>query len=200
METTVRKATIRRLVLSRRGQLDPADRAQRGAALIERLLLLPEVSEADPVLAFVSITSEVPTAMLLEAVLKTGKRLLLPYVADDGALRAAAITSLDELEPGFRGIPEPRARLPVSPDSAGIVIVPGVAFDKDCNRLGYGGGFYDRTLAGLRARKGIVAVGLAYDEQRIDAVPHLDYDQQLDWVLTPSGPMRCSSNASLVPR
>src|SRR5439155_15619883 len=146
METAVRKATIRRLVLSRRGQLDPADRAQRGAALIERLLHLPEVSEADPVLAFVSINSEVPTAMLLQAVLKTGKRLLLPYVADDGALRAAAISSLDELEPGFRGIPEPRARLPVSPDSAGVVLVPGASFDEECNRLGYGGRFYDVFL------------------------------------------------------
>src|SRR5438132_14301319 len=127
METAVRKATIRRLVLSRRGQLDPADRAQRGAALIERLLHLPEVSEADPVLAFVSSNSEVPTAMLLQAVLKTGKRLLLPYVADDGALRTVAIASLDGLAPGYRGLPHARAPLAVSPDSAGVVIVPGVA-------------------------------------------------------------------------
>ncbi len=55
-------------------------------------------------------------------------------------------------------------------------------------RLGYGGGFYDRTLARLRAIKPVVAVGLAYDEQKVDAVPHLDYDERLDWVLTPSGP------------
>ena len=56
-------------------------------------------------------------------------------------------------------------------------------------RLGYGGGFYDRTLARLRARKPVVAVGIAYDELKVDAVPHLDYDQRLDWVLTPSGPL-----------
>src|SRR5260221_6841173 len=146
METTVRKATIRRLVLSRRGQLDPADRAERGAALIDRLVRLPEVSEADPVLAFVSITSEVPTAMLLEAVLKTGKRLLLPYVADDGALRAAAIASLDELEPGYRGIPEPRARLPVSPDPSGVVTGPGVTSDQNGNRLAHAGGLSTALL------------------------------------------------------
>ena len=181
METAVRKATIRRLVLSRRGQLDPADRAQRGAALIERLLHLPEVSEADPVLAFVSINSEVPTAMLLEAVLKTGKRLLLPYVADDGALRAAAISSLDELEPGFRGIPEPRGRLPVSPDSAGVVIVPGVAFDEHCNRLGYGGGFYDIFL---RAAGNVPRVGICFEVQVVDAIPFEDHDEAVDVVVT----------------
>ncbi len=54
------------------------------------------------------------------------------------------------------------------------------------------GGFYDRTLARLRAIKPVVAVGVAYDELKVDAVPHQGYDQPLDWVLTPSGPLRCS--------
>jgi 5-formyltetrahydrofolate cyclo-ligase len=99
---------------------------------------------------------------------------------------------------GVWDIPEPKPERPaVEPD---ILLVPLLAFDDAGRRLGYGGGFYDRTLTGLRARKASVAVGLAYDEQRIDAVPHLDYDQQLDWVLTPSGPIRCSSHASAVPR
>jgi 5-formyltetrahydrofolate cyclo-ligase len=69
--------------------------------------------------------------------------------------------------------------------------VPLLAFDAAGWRLGYGGGFYDRTLARLRARKPVVAFGIAFDEQRVDAVPHLDYDERLDWVLTPSGPFRC---------
>jgi 5-formyltetrahydrofolate cyclo-ligase len=64
------------------------------------------------------------------------------------------------------------------------------AFDPAGYRLGYGGGFYDRTLAELRARQPVIAIGLAFDEQRVDAVPHVDYDQRLDWVLTPSGPLR----------
>jgi 5-formyltetrahydrofolate cyclo-ligase len=59
--------------------------------------------------------------------------------------------------------------------------------------VGFGGGFYDRTLRGLRARKRITAVGLGYDGQRIDAVPHFEYDERLDWVLTPSGPLRCGA-------
>ena len=75
-----------------------------------------------------------------------------------------------------------------------IVLTPLLAFDANGFRLGYGGGFYDRTLAKLRAKKPVVAVGVAYDEQRVDAVPVESYDQRLDWVLTPSGPLRCQSH------
>jgi 5-formyltetrahydrofolate cyclo-ligase len=88
-------------------------------------------------------------------------------------------------------IAEPKPDKPVLyPD---ILIVPLLAFDRAGGRLGYGGGFYDRTLRDLRARKPVLAVGLAFDEQQVDAVPHLDYDERLDWVLRPSGPLRCES-------
>jgi 5-formyltetrahydrofolate cyclo-ligase len=87
------------------------------------------------------------------------------------------------------GIAEPLpSRTVYEPD---VLLVPLLAFDAKGYRLGYGGGFYDRSLQILRKLKPIVAVGISYDEQKIDAVPHLDYDQPLDWVLTPSGPLRC---------
>ena len=73
-----------------------------------------------------------------------------------------------------------------------LLLVPLLAFDRSGHRLGYGGGFYDRTLRRLRSLKPVVAVGLAYASQEVDAVPHLDYDERLDWVLTPEGPMCCS--------
>jgi 5-formyltetrahydrofolate cyclo-ligase len=95
----------------------------------------------------------------------------------------------DVMDKAVWGIAEPKADKPLlEPD---IVLVPLLAFDIAGRRLGYGGGYYDRTLRGLRARKAIVAVGLAYDEQQVDDVPHLDYDERLDWVLRPSGPLRC---------
>ena len=90
---------------------------------------------------------------------------------------------------GVWGIAEPTPdKSVVEPE---ILLVPLLAFDRKGWRLGYGGGFYDRTLRGLRAVRSIVAVGIGYDEQCVDAVPHLDYDERLDWVLTPSGPIRC---------
>ena len=82
----------------------------------------------------------------------------------------------------------------VEPD---VVLGPLLAFDAEGYRLGYGGGFYDRTLARLRKLKTVVAVGLAYDGQRVDAVPHVDYDERLDWVLTPNGPLRCLARSSV---
>ena len=96
----------------------------------------------------------------------------------------------DPLNAGVWGIQEPLPSAPaLDPD---ILLVPLLAFDTRGYRLGYGGGFYDRTLAGFRMRKRVVAIGVAFDEQRIDAVPHTDYDQRLDWVLTPSGPIASS--------
>ena len=92
---------------------------------------------------------------------------------------------------GVWGIAEPTPDKPVVEPE--ILLVPLLAFDRKGWRLGYGGGFYDRTLRGLRAVKPIVAVGIGYDEQCVDAVPHLDYDERLDWVLTPSGPIRVGS-------
>ncbi|HVL33527.1 MAG TPA: 5-formyltetrahydrofolate cyclo-ligase, partial [Actinomycetota bacterium] len=86
-----RKDTLRRLSLSRRARLTPEQRADHGAAIAERVLGLEEFAMAETVLAFVSISSEVPTAPLLRAVLEEGRTLLLPYVADDGALRAAPV-------------------------------------------------------------------------------------------------------------
>ena len=87
------------------------------------------------------------------------------------------------------GITEPAESAEVlEPD---VLLMPLLAFDDAGGRLGYGGGYYDRTLAGLRARRAVLAVGLAFDMQRVDSVPCLDYDEPLDWVLTPSRAIDC---------
>jgi 5-formyltetrahydrofolate cyclo-ligase len=92
------------------------------------------------------------------------------------------------------GIGEPLGSAPVvEPD---VLLVPLLAFDADGYRLGYGGGFYDRTLARLRGMKSVVAIGLAFDEQQVDSVPHTGRDERLDWVLTPRGPLRCAEARS----
>jgi 5-formyltetrahydrofolate cyclo-ligase len=68
-----------------------------------------------------------------------------------------------------------------------VLLVPMLAFDRRGYRLGYGGGFYDRTLAELRKLKPVVAIGVAYAEQEMDEVPVADYDEPLDWILTERG-------------
>lgn len=128
-----------------------------------------------------------PAMMRLRAL---GHGLALPCMqGKDRPLVFRTWSPGDEMAPAVWGISEPLpTRDAVEPD---VVLVPLLAFDRAGYRLGYGGGFYDRSLAELRARKPLVAVGVAYDEQRLDAVPRLDYDQPLDWVLTPSGLHSC---------
>lgn len=81
----------------------------------------------------------------------------------------------------------PASASPVDPD---LLIVPLLAFDRAGMRLGYGAGYYDRTLAGLRARKPVIAVGVAYAAQEVPEVPHDASDEPLDWIITESGAIR----------
>lgn len=83
------------------------------------------------------------------------------------------------------GILEPIDTAPnLTPD---VLLLPLLAFDSAGRRLGYGGGFYDRTLAKLRSRRPVLAIGLAFDQQEVDAVPRSAYDERLDMILTPTG-------------
>jgi 5-formyltetrahydrofolate cyclo-ligase len=139
---------------------------------------------------FLPIGEEIDPLPLLWRVWEQGYSLALPVmVRKDSPLVFRAWNPGDALETVKWGIREPlSSAAAVEPD---VVLGPLLAFDASGYRLGYGGGFYDRTLARLRALKPVVSIGLAFDEQQVDAVPHLDYDERLDWVLTPSGPLRC---------
>jgi 5-formyltetrahydrofolate cyclo-ligase len=139
---------------------------------------------------FAAIRDEINPAALMTWLSAEGFRLALPVMQGKGKpLLMRSWAPGDAMAPAAWGIAEPLDDKPVvDPD---VVLVPLLAFDRRGFRLGYGGGFYDRTLTRLRARKPIVAVGIAYDEQMVDAVPVDGYDQRLEWVLTPSGPQRC---------
>jgi 5-formyltetrahydrofolate cyclo-ligase len=139
---------------------------------------------------FAAINEEINPAPLMTWLQAEGFRLALPVMQGRGKpLLMRAWTPGDAMKAAAWGIAEPMDDKPaLDPD---ILLVPLLAFDVRGYRLGYGGGFYDRTLHRLRKLKPVVAVGLAYDELRVDAVPAESYDERLDWVLTPSGPIHC---------
>jgi 5-formyltetrahydrofolate cyclo-ligase len=175
-----------RLRLAAAATRDAVPAERRGSAAIA---IRDRVLEAGPVMtgAIVSfywpMRSEIDPSPLAEALADRGHVLALPVVVD----RAAALIFRrwrpgDELRAGGFGTQVPH-------EAAGIVrpdtlLVPLLAFDRRGFRLGYGGGFYDRTLAALRAAGGAVAIGLAYAEQEIDAVPVGPSDARLDAVVT----------------
>ena len=175
-----------------RATLSAQQVANAGEALSGHGLgFLPPLQPQTVVSAFAPLPDELRIWPLLRRLAKDGVRLALPVMQGKGnPLLFRAWMPGDAMDSGVWGIAEPKADKPaVEPD---ILLMPLLAFDRHGWRLGYGGGFYDRTLHGLRLRKAVVAVGLGYDEQEIEAVPHLDYDQRLDWVLTPSGPRTCA--------
>lgn len=140
---------------------------------------------------FLAIGEEIDPAPLMARLQAEGYTLALPVMEAKGKpLVFRAWAPGDPLAEVMWGIREPLSSAPVvAPD---IILGPLLAFDAAGYRLGYGGGFYDRTLARLKALKPVVSIGLAYDEQRVDAVPHSGYDERLDWVLTPSGALKCA--------
>jgi 5-formyltetrahydrofolate cyclo-ligase len=191
MQMGEEKRAERTRALARRAAAFEAHGATAGAHLATHGLAFLEPAPGAIVSGFSAIRDEIDPAALLARLHREGHRLSLPVMQGKGLpLVFRAWAPGDDMGRVQWGIAEPLPDRPeLEPD---VVLVPLLAFDGQGYRLGYGGGFYDRTLARLRAIKPVVAVGVAYDELKVDAVPHLHYDQPLDWVLTPSGPIRCS--------
>jgi 5-formyltetrahydrofolate cyclo-ligase len=189
------KQALRARVKAWRAGLTAESKARAGAAVAELGLRFLGANSLGPnsaatVAGFAPLADEFRLWPLLRRLNSERVALALPVMQGKGEpLLFRAWRPGDATAAGVWGIAEPTPDKPVVTPQ--ILLVPLLAFDRKGWRLGYGGGFYDRTLRGLRAARPIVAVGIGYDEQCVDAVPHLDYDERLDWVLTPSGPLRC---------
>jgi 5-formyltetrahydrofolate cyclo-ligase len=140
--------------------------------------------------AFFPYQSEIDTRPLLGRLAGEGWTSALPIIVDKqmplifGRWYPGEPTAL-----GMWDIPQPTDRAPlVVPD---VLLVPMLAFDRKGNRLGYGGGYYDRTIAQLRAKKKIVTIGVAYAGQEVDSVPHDAQDQQVDFIMTEREVIAC---------
>jgi 5-formyltetrahydrofolate cyclo-ligase len=183
------KVALRRTVLARRDALDPASRARLSRSALARLRALDAFRAARAVLGFASFGSELETRPFLEEVLASGRTLVLPRV--DREARRLVLFRVGRLEtdlrPGVWGIPEPDpARCgPAAPAEIDFIVMPGVAFDPDGGRLGYGAGYYDRLLASWPSRlPSLVAVAFAL--QIVPAVPVVAGDHRVDLVVTDS--------------
>jgi 5-formyltetrahydrofolate cyclo-ligase len=139
---------------------------------------------------FFPYRSEIDTLPLLERLHREGWITCLPVVLGEGQpLIFRRWAPGEPTVPGIWGIPMPPPQSPeVEPD---VLLVPLLAFDRAGYRLGYGGGYYDRTLKTLREKKKIIAIGVGYSGQEVPAVPHGPRDEPLDCILTEAGPRAC---------
>jgi 5-formyltetrahydrofolate cyclo-ligase len=157
---------------------------------VRHLLSLPELEGARTVALYSAIGQEPSTFEIRYALGKLGTRLAYPRVVE-GRLILHRVEPDRTLRPGYRGIPEPSAEEPtVSPDEVDLFVVPGLLFDRSGNRLGRGGGHYDRLLG--EARPDANRIGLCYAEQVIEVIPADRWDRPVDLVVTDREVIRVS--------
>lgn len=204
MSVAEKKKQLRRIVMARRREYREPELAAMSAQITERLLGLEAYERAETVFAYMDLPGEVQMRALIARCRKDGKKVAVPRVitagrpkngrqgaAAAGEMRFYEIKDFDSLTVGAMHIPEPDPeRCPCMDDAEeAFVIMPGVAFDRNLNRIGYGGGYYDRYL---RLHGNHFTAACAYDFQIFDEVPHEATDIRPRILVTPGGIFRTS--------
>lgn len=177
MERQEEKKMLRKHMRRLREQI--SGREEKSRRIAESVLRLEEVKDAKSVFCYVSFRSEVDTALLLNALWKAGKVTAVPKV-DGKQMAFYEIHSRDDLDCGYCGIPEPKPGCALM-QQADIIVMPGLAFDTEGHRLGYGGGFYDRFL---EANPNGWKLALAFEEQIQRKIPSEKQDVRVDGIVT----------------
>jgi 5-formyltetrahydrofolate cyclo-ligase len=180
------KAALRSRLLAARAELPGEQRTAAGRAIRDALLERPEVQMAGTIAAYYSVGAEPDTRGLLFALWKRGSYVLLPLLRPDGDLDWASYEGPESLVPGPRGLLEPGEppRGPGAVARADVVLAPALAVDRAGNRLGRGGGSYDRALA--RVGPLVPLIALVYDAELLDRVPAEAHDVRVRAAVSPA--------------
>ena len=183
------KKEIRRIVLELRRQMQDRNVLCRSREIFRKVEESSEYRRTDAVFVYMDVRHEVMTGEFIERALRDGKKVAVPKV-DGNRMNFLYISSTDDCRPGKMGIPEPFADAGTGhdlqnadADETALMILPGVAFDSSCRRVGYGGGYYDRYLAEHRFHP---TVAVAFDEQIFDRVPGDAHDICPQTIITPT--------------
>lgn len=173
------KQQLRAQIRALKRAMSDGEIQQRSGRLGELFRQSEAYRNADTVYGYLPYNQEVRTIPILEQAMKDGKRIAVPKVSGD-EMKFIYMTDLSQVAKGYAGIPEPIADGPVADDETALVLMPGLAFDTDGHRIGYGGGFYDKFLA---AQPNHPTVALCYEFQ---VLPHLEtqaFDIPVDFVI-----------------
>lgn len=184
------KKALRQKILDKRNALTEEEIRKKSVEVKRRLYTLAEFEDADKVCVYVSVNSEAHTHDIIKENLK-GKQVIVPKVSGDELL-LCELRSFDELQEGNFCILEPGEERRVFPHDIDCVVVPGVAFDREGFRIGYGRGYYDRVLSEVTCPK----IGLAFDLQIIDEVPFEEHDIPVDIIVTETKVIKISRENS----
>lgn len=186
MET---KKDIRKKMAALRAAMSEKERAEAGRVIAARLFASSVYQDARTVCCYAAFGREVPTEEIIEESLRRGKRVAVPRVTGKRKMKFALISSMTDLEAGFHDIPEPGSWCPEIPkcESSMLMIVPGIAFDRSGNRIGYGGGYYDSYLE----QADCIKVGAAFDFQCVEQIISEVHDVQVDYIITEKEMIAC---------
>ncbi|MFA5792843.1 MAG: 5-formyltetrahydrofolate cyclo-ligase [Candidatus Gracilibacteria bacterium] len=178
----MQKKDLRVHLREKRKAIQPALRAEKSKKIAEIFLKLKEVTDANSILFYVSKADEVETHDLIKDCIKRGVKVFVPKVNGEELL-ICPILNFDELSLGAYGLLEPCSIANTAhPKDIDLIVVPGIGFDKNGNRIGSGKGFYDKLLKDTRGQK----IGFAFSEQIVDALPNEEHDVPLDLIVTDS--------------
>ncbi len=179
------KKTLRQETLLKRDAIPENIKEEKDTAIRQGIIRLPEFTDAKTIFFYASFRSEADTIEMIKISLSQGKQVILPKVdKENKKLKLYEIKDMNELAKGYMGILEPSVseeRL-TGLDDIDLVIIPGGAFDVSGNGLGYGAGFYDRLLAGMKKKIPIIAP--AYEEQIVDNIPSEPHDVKVNKIVT----------------
>ena len=187
------KKEIRRQILKERAKLSPEVHEAYSKKILDTIISTTYYKNANTIMCFVNFGSELDTKIIIQKAIDDGKRVLVPIALHQTReLIPSELDSMDELEPGYYNIltPKEEFKRPVDPLEIDLVLVPGVAFDQDGHRVGYGGGFYDRFLIRLRsdARK----IGIGFSLQIIQTAPREEFDLPVEMIISEKGVLPCA--------
>ena len=173
------KKALRREIRARKAAMTPEQIASCSQALTAMALASPLYREARAIYGYLSYNQEVRTEAILEQAMADGKKVAVPKVYGD-EMKFIYLEDLTQVEKGYSGIPEPIADHPVAEDESALVLMPGLAFDPQGHRIGYGGGFYDKFLS---REPNHPTVALCYEFQVVEKLETEKFDIPVDTVI-----------------
>lgn len=179
------KKEIRAIIKEKKKQLTP-DKIKEYSSIVCDILCNEQIyKDAKVIYPYLAYNQEIITDTLIERAWADGKAVAVPKCYKDNQMEFHRISSFEDTELGMFDIPEPKYEEIVD-DSEVLIIMPGLAFDKEFNRIGYGGGFYDRYLERKQNCR-FIKVAFAYDFQLVDHIEADDHDYKVDIIITDKG-------------
>lgn len=200
------KKEMRKVWKEKIANLPDAYCRQADEEIFRRAVSLPEFAQAETIFCYVGTSGEINTRPILERILAEGKHLGVPRCISKGVMNVYEITSLDELEEGHYGILEPKEGCRcMEPEEIDLAFVPCITCSRDGQRLGYGGGYYDRYLEKVRGRDGVtvpdkmfVKISLCREVLLEEMIPTEEHDQRMDRVISEKAVYRLSSIENMI--